>query len=161
MSMDYCGCSGIGCVMSEGEVDMLYTKNHGRKAPRIGDADGCESDEDDDIDDCALELSEFDDGDCEQLDIYGPDDNWLYCKELDGCGRSVTRLLDAPDDPYSIHNGHVFVAFGGRRPDYFHAPYKDVDDIVSDIVERSELFSEDDRVFVRDHLCYVSGVSFG
>ena len=66
---------------------------------------------------------------------------------------------DGADSPYRIGDGAVFVAFPSRSASLFSAAYKDIDDVITDIIGQSELFVEADREFVRDHLCCV-GIVF-
>lgn len=145
MSMSYQGTEGFACVLSSNEWVERWNAHH--------DEDGQAEDylysyETDDP------SRAFDDDNCEGIDITTSADG-AFPASLGSFGECWFRRNPQEED------GVVVTYFAPRWPDYFAPAYSSIDEMVDDIIDSTEAFVPEDHDFVRQHLCYVSVVTYG
>ena len=143
MSMFYSGRTGFAAVLTGDEWVDVWNRNHA---------------DDDQVDDpCdAYEVdyagSEWDEGNCCGFEVCTSSDTDVFDGSLGSFGQSI----DADPDAYDGSNGTVIVFFAPKGPGYFSVAYRNIDEMVADIIAQSETFVPGDEEFVRSHLADVS-----
>lgn len=148
MSLVYGGREGFAAVLTADEWLKIWNKNH---------------DEDWQVEDIcdAWELDGagqiWDEGVCCDFETLTSSAKDVFDAELGEFGQAI----DADPNAYNGADEIVATFFAPKQPSYFSAPYKDIDEVVDDIIESSEAFVADDHEFVREHLAMTSVVSYG
>lgn len=147
MSMTYGGREGFAAVLTGYEWVDIWNKNHG---------------EDDQVEDVcdAWEMDGagqiWDEGVCCDFGIITSSDKDVF----DGTLGEFGQAIDANPDDYDGTFNVVATFFAPKQPSYFKPVYKDIDELVDDIIGSTEAFVPEDHGFVREHLAMVSIVSY-
>lgn len=148
MSMVYGGREGYAAVLTADEWVATWNRNH---------------DEDWQVDDvcAAWEMDGagdiWDEGTCCDFETATASELGIRDERLGNFGQAI----DADPNAYNGACEIVATFFAPRQPDYFSAAYRDIDELVDDIIEGSEAFVAADHDFVRAHLAMVNIVSYG
>lgn len=115
------------------------------------------------------DIRDYGDANCCALYAQTPKDSpWLesLAERMGDFGSAVDEMAENGDLDFHAHT--IWAMFAPRPEDYFEAPYTDLDELVEDIIASSCLFDdtfngikEEDMKFVRDHVAYLSVVTFG
>lgn len=137
MSKTFTAQTGLALVIDKETLVSLVN----RKYPTDKVDAGCDLEE---LVDVTTTLEACDETVCESLEV----ESALWGLDF---GRALEDANVCACDP----NTTWFVQFAPKGPDYFDAPYADLDALVKDIIAENELLDEGDASFVHDHIGYV------
>lgn len=148
MSINY-GCSeGLAVVLPNNDWVDIWNKNHPNNIPVESPQDVSEVD---------FAFTICDDGDCEEFDIYNSTDPRVpsYLKPF-GLG-----LQEFCNEGIDLTQNTMIVKFAPKPPNYFKAPYNNIDEVIQDIINETETFTQNDYDYIKNHLVYTSIITFG
>lgn len=148
MGMVFGGREGFAAVLTADEWVSVWNKNHDEDGQVEDVCDAWEIDGAGQI---------WDEGSCCGFDAITSSEKGVFDATLGEFGQAI----DADPNAYNGACEIVATFFAPKQPDYFKPVYRDIDELIDDIIADSEAFVAADHEFVREHLAMTSVVSYG